>query len=293
MKKFLLTVLAGLIFVVITVEMLLRFTNRVTDVVLEENIDGDYLYKPHQQGKWIRGANAEIVSSFNINSTGWNSAIDYHFENQKKYIALIGDSYIEGFHVPTDKSIGRKLEKLLPGYIVHEYGKSSANAKDYAAFFHKYCSQGYEIIFIFIRNGDFRDSIPNVAGKGTLVPVNTKIRQLYSNIALLRYLNIQLGLLKNLSAISSNKIKRQNEHNKILPGKSRIDDQFQAFLSFFPQNVFFVYEEGSLNENMVKLLGRQAIKINHTRQPMNFGFDYHWNNDGRQNVAESLATILK
>lgn len=293
MKKFLFTILLGLLVVGLTTEILLRFTGKVTDVVVEENIDGDYLYKPHQQGKWIRGANAEIVSSFNINSSGWNSAIDYHFEHQKKHIALVGDSYIESFHVPTDSSIGRKLERLLPGYIVHEYGKSGANAKDYAAFFNKYCRQRYEIIFIFIRNGDFRDSIPNVAGRGTLAPVNTKIRKLYSNIALLRYLNIQLGLLKNLSAISLNKIKRQNEHNKILPVKSRIDDHFQAFLSSFPQNVFFVYEEGSLNENMVNLLDRRGIKIIHSRTPINFGFDYHWNNNGRQNVAETLVTILK
>lgn len=293
MKKFLFTILAGLMFVIITTGMLLRISGKVTDVVVEENINGDYLYKPGQKGKWIRGSNAEIISAFNINSTGWNSAIDYHFENEKKYIALIGDSYIEGFHVPTDSSIGRKLEKILPGCSVHEFGKSGANAKDYAAFFHEYCNQGYEKIFIFIRNGDFIKSIPNVAGRGKLVPGNTRIRQLYSNIALFRYLNIQLGLLKNLSAISPLKLTRQNEQKKAISHKILDYNNFKEYISSFPQNVYFVYEEGSLNENLVKILDRRGINIIHTRRPINFGFDYHWNNNGRWNVAETLATFLK
>lgn len=293
MKKFLFTILVGLMFVVIATEILLRLTGKVTDVVMEVNFDGDYLYKPLQEGKWIRGANGEIVSSFKINSTGWNSAVDYRFENEKKYIALVGDSYIEGFHVPTDSSIGRKIEKILPGYIVHEYGKSRANAKDYASFYHKYCNQGYEKIFIFIRNGDFINSIPNVAGMGQLVPGNTRIRQLYSNIALFRYLNIQLGLLKNLSAISPLKLIQRNEHKKAISHKIIDYNNFKEYTSTFPQNVYFVYEEGSLNENMVKLLGHRGIGIIHTRRPINFGFDYHWNNNGRWNVAETLATFLK
>jgi hypothetical protein len=293
MKKFLLTIIAGLIFVAVTTEILLRLTGKVTDVVMEENFDGDYLYKPYQQGKWIRGANAEIVSRFHINSTGWNSAVDYRFDHDKKYIALIGDSYIEGFHVSPDSSIGRKLEKLLPGYHVHEYGKSGANAKDFSAFHHKFCNKGYDKIFIFIRNGDFLGTTPNVASRGNLVPLNTKIRLIYSKIALLRYLNIQLGILKNISAISPNLLKNQNNRIEVIPHKIEDSINFKAYVSSFPQNVFFVFEEGSLNENTVKLLDRRGIKITHTRHPINFGFDYHWSNNGRWNVAETLATFLR
>ena len=73
-----------------------------------------------QQGKW------------RINNAGWNSAIDYQREKSKPRIAIIGDSYVEGFQVDVEKQFVQLLRDSVAGRKeVYSFGRAGAPLPQY------------------------------------------------------------------------------------------------------------------------------------------------------------------
>ena len=70
-------------------------------------------YLPNQGGHYVTGNRRMKYAKFNINDQGFNSFRAYNPTENTTDIALIGDSFIEGFHQDFDKSIGRKIENKL------------------------------------------------------------------------------------------------------------------------------------------------------------------------------------
>ena len=61
---------------------------------------------------FIKGKFPKFLKLENINNLGFNSVKDYDFNfNNKKSVAIIGDSFVEGFQVDVNKSIGRLMEE--------------------------------------------------------------------------------------------------------------------------------------------------------------------------------------
>ena len=55
-------------------------------------------WAPNQNGYSVTGNRRQNFSKFNINSFGYNSYREFTPSKDKKEIALVGDSFIEGFH---------------------------------------------------------------------------------------------------------------------------------------------------------------------------------------------------
>lgn len=117
------------------------------------------------EGMVTVGKSAEIRARWRINNAGWNSPVDYYpaEEREKKLIAVIGDSYIEGLHIDVDKSYPYLLrERLFPEYEhdVYTFGRSIYPLSQYLHI-SRYVKRQFrpDIIIFHIVYNDFDESI--------------------------------------------------------------------------------------------------------------------------------------
>ena len=87
---------------------------------------------PYQEGYSVTGNRRQNVGYYRINSMGFNSQYDVYEPTDKgKEIALIGDSFIEGFHQDVEVSLGQKVELLLKDeFRVYEFGYAGYDMAD-------------------------------------------------------------------------------------------------------------------------------------------------------------------
>ena len=209
MRKFATHIFTFLLLGTITLEVLIRIFNLAGHTVPQMNINGDILGKPNTDSVWVRGGVSEISSRYHFNPQGWNSLRDYEADSifpDSTKIALIGDSYIEGFHYDVDKSIGRIFEKKTNSIlIVHEFGNSGGNIKDFSMIYNKYNLRSYKLVFILIADGDLSSTNSSFMNQEKINPSKSLTRLIYSSSALLRYLNINHGLNKKINELLSSK----------------------------------------------------------------------------------------
>jgi len=168
-------------------------------------------------GVYTIGKFAQQRGRWRINNAGWNSDIDYFPRNQrtKLLIAIIGDSYIEAFHVDINKSITANLREKLHGrFDVYGFGKSGAPLSHYLQMT-RYVVKHFDpdIIVINVIHNDFDESLRRVLPQAYFLqieingseireasllstPMSAKpITKLVFHSAIVRYLyqNLRLG----------------------------------------------------------------------------------------------------
>lgn len=87
---------------------------------------------------FAKGKINQIQSRVRINNYGWSSAVDYYTKDKrnpnKKLIAIIGDSYLEGMYVSPQENFGQVLDSLLGDSIeIYTFGRSGAGIAHYSA----------------------------------------------------------------------------------------------------------------------------------------------------------------
>jgi len=114
-----------------------------------------------ENGLYTIGKFAQIRAKWRINNMNWNYPLDYYPIQQKKLIAVIGDSYIEAFQVDVDKNYPYLLrEKLKTDYEVYAFGASGFPLSQYlhvSRYVNKYFHPSI-LIFNIVYN-DFDESI--------------------------------------------------------------------------------------------------------------------------------------
>ena len=290
MKHFVTYILCLVLLFMVMLEATTRLFHLSSDVIPEANIGNNKLYLPHSEGIWIKGGRREITSHYKINAQGFNSLKDYNSRpDDKLNIAIIGDSYIEGFHVDVENSIGRQLEQLTQQTVeVHEYGKSSGNIVDYVQLFKQYTAQKYDYTFILLTDPDLAFYEAAFMGKGNTVTKSTSFKNVYTHFASIRYLNSNLMLNKKLQQLfrSVNPFKKSNASTD-----SNLNiDALQAFDS----SCVILYEPQRLDIDRIQnSLTIPSIPIKHQYIPDHEPFDYHWNTNGRHNCALTIKTYLE
>ena len=288
MRRFLVTLgIFGLLFIVFA-ELFLQFSGLASDVmdrVLTE--DQILVFQPGSEGYRTRGMRAEVNAHYHINQQGWNSSFDYE-QIDSQTIAIVGDSYIAGFWNDVDSTVAsllqRKISGAYPEVQVHSYGHPGANFLDYQNLSLILSDKGYRHIYVFINPKDFSAKKPSFTAvkkhKG-----RTGIRYWYRKSALLKYLNVNFGLQERLvtrrnSGKKKNKSAQQKGYQKAIA----------ALEAFTFENVVFFYEDPFFD---TLDLPNDLVKIEHTRQPMDHGFNGHWNVNGNKNAAESIYQYWK
>ena len=117
--------------------------------------------EPDRQFTWSRDWNFSIVNTVRINNAGFHSDVDYEADAPGALLAVVGDSFVEAFHVPWRRSCAGRLATLLePAARVYAFAQSGAGLSQYLAWA-RHARAAYRasgLVFIVIGN-DYGDSL--------------------------------------------------------------------------------------------------------------------------------------
>ena len=314
MKKLFFKITKYALLVLITLEMIIRISHLTKDYpvrIIDEF--GVEKWQPNQKGFSVTGNRRQNFSEFRINNSGFNSYREFEPSNDKKEIALVGDSFIEGFHQDYDNSIGKKIENVLTEYQVYEYGYAGYDLADQLNLIHQYKEDFKQIDYVFI-GLDFETDLKR--GEHKIIQDRMRLESpLYRNlrkIKLLTYLN-SIGVIDaikkrfiNLLSFKS-KVKKEvlnmKEEDLIKGMNQEYLTNFKTLLktySFDKERYILMIETNRTPEKFVSFLNSnkfQYIDLSHNLMkseiPTTLIYDKHWNDKGRSLVANSIVKYFK
>jgi len=99
MKKLILKCIAYAVLIVLLLEVYVRVFHLSKDYPVRF-VDTKQVekWRPNQNGYSVTGNRRQNFSKYHINNSGFNSYREFHPTKEKFELALVGDSFIEGFH---------------------------------------------------------------------------------------------------------------------------------------------------------------------------------------------------
>lgn len=301
------------VLILISLEVLVRvfhLTKDYPDRYVDEH--GVEKWLPNQNGYSVTGNRRQNFSEYHINSFGYNSYREFKPSKDKVEIALVGDSFIEGFHQNYYNSTGKKIENRLNGVEVYEYGYAGYDFADQIHLINKYKEQFDLIDFVFLGLKFENDLKRN---KYTILEERMKLESpLYKTMRqskLLVYLQT-IGLLETPRMLLSKVINlvlgsgKNNEAVKEVNVEDENNKYIANFISLintygFDKNRFvFLLNEEKTPEMFLDYLNYNGYKyldfgktLKSSKRPTNLIYDMHWNNHGRTLIAESIANYVQ
>lgn len=261
---------------------------------------------PNYRGYSVTGNRRQNFSEYHINNQGFNSYREFTPSYSKKELAIIGDSYIQGFHQNYYNSIGKKIEDRTNDLEVYEYGYAGWDLADQLHLLHAYSDDFDKIdnIVIYMK-------YPMDLGRAIYEPNTERIKLLNStpfkirdNIKLLYYAS-QIGFLdpiKNLLTGKQDTQQSDSYNNQEDAMDSLYIGNFDKLLETYPINKSKTSLLLDKRKTSVKFLehcknnGIDVIdfgsKFEESKKPVTLIYDMHWNNNGRTLVAESIIEHL-
>jgi len=308
----------------------------------------------HQSGTYRKGLRSEVKGKYRTNAAGWNSVHEYlETRGEATRIAVIGDSYVEAVQVDVDQAFPAILEANLTarGYPVEVYsfGVSGAALSEYLQIM-RYVYQKFrpDIAIVNLFYNDFTESLASTSSSRyrlrfkplspehfVSVPPEpytpSKIRRLFGESAVVRFLYYQIALSERLAALKRIFINpgvdvEQNVElsalqievlirgvtRHIFKEFKRLSDQagVKLLLSIdAPRQYIYqnknpgearVYRLNQISLNVTHALGIEMIDLTdafqkdykHHRERFEFQIDGHWNQRGHQVVGQTLSKFL-
>ncbi|MBQ4819544.1 hypothetical protein [Aquimarina sp. MMG016] len=270
---------------------------------------------PNQNGFSVTGNRRQNFSEYKINNSGYNSYREFNPTNNKVEIALVGDSFIEGFHQNYYNSIGKKVENAIPTIEVYEYGYAGYDFADQLHLVQSYKNQfnliDHVILGIKFSNDLTRGEYKVVTGRLNL---ESPLNRLLKKSKLLVYCK-SIGILdppqkliyrvksmlrpaqkvKQLSDEEAERLKEEKDKVYLANFESLVttygydkkrftlllDSRITSpmFLSYLKENGFSYIDFS----NSFEKTDRSTTLI----------YDRHWNNHGRELVAKVIIDYLK
>jgi hypothetical protein len=314
MKKLFLKSLLYLVLILLVLEFLVRILHLTKDYPVRYVDEyGVEKWVPNQEGFSVTGNRRQNFSKYHINNTGFNSYREYNPSKDKVEIALVGDSFIEGFHQNYYNSIGKKIENSLNDIEVYEYGYAGYDLADELHLINQYKSTfdliDHVILGIKFENDLTRGEYGILADRMKLEsPVYRAMRQ----IKLLVYLQ-NIGAFdgprelvrKLLSGGSNNDVKRtveeEDAHRKELEIKyiNNFENLVRLY-EFDKERFIFLLDTSKTPPIFLEYLTHNNFKyidfsnvLKNSKTPTTLIFDKHWNNHGRTLIAQIIAEYIK
>ena len=70
-------------------------------------------FRPNESWRYSAGWDFFIVNAMRTNNAGWVSEVDYVRESDRPLLAFVGDSYVEGDHLPWADTCHGRLARSL------------------------------------------------------------------------------------------------------------------------------------------------------------------------------------
>lgn len=311
MKKLFLRLVCYGFCIVITLEGLVRVFHLTKDYPVRfVDERGVERWLPNQKGYSVTGNRRQNFSKFNINSSGFNSFRDFEPTKDNIEVALIGDSFIEGFHQDYDKSIGYKIESKVPDVAVYEMGYAGYDFADQMHLIYQYQSF-FDLIDRVVIYLKFEDDLtrPKYEILEDRLKLETPIYRSLREIKLLVYLQ-NIGAFTSVEKLRENlvSIGREKRLNPIQDDVF-IQNRDISYLNNFKSLVetygydksrfVLLLDEASTPPMFLDYLEKNNYsyidfgkKINNSKVATTLIYDQHWNNYGRTLVANLIADYI-
>ncbi len=260
---------------------------------------------PNYRGYSVTGNRRQNFSEYHINNQGFNSYREFTPSYTKQELAIIGDSYIQGFHQNYYSSIGKKIEDRTKDLEVYEYGYAGWDLADQLHLLQAYSEDFDKIDHIVIYM-----KYPMDLGRSVYEPNTNRIRLLNSttfkvrdNIKLLYYAS-QIGFLDPLKNLLLEKQDAQkiSGNNQDVSSDSLYISNFDELLAKYPINKLktsLLLDKRKTSIEFLehcKKIGIDVIdfggEFEKSKKPVTLIYDMHWNNNGRSLVAKSVIDHL-
>ena len=312
MKKFILKTVLYIFLILIALELTVRALHLYTEDP-PRFIDDQGVEKrvPGHNGYAVTGNRNQNFSEFHINSDGFNSFREFEPTKDKFEIALIGDSFIEGFHQDFYDSTGKKIEKALnDGTEVYEYGYAGYDLANQMHLINAYHDQ-FELIdeiFIYLNyesdlgRGEYK---PN---KQRIAMLRSTVFKIRDNIKLLAY-GSKIGIVEPLKKLVTGKAFQESsegfETNKITVPKKKDEEYLANFKSLVELYGFdkckttILLDSRKTSDSFLEYCRQNEIKyldfapaFEKTTKPVTLIYDHHWNNHGRDLIANVISDYV-
>ncbi|WP_445381931.1 hypothetical protein [Robiginitalea sp. IMCC43444] len=311
-RKFILRIVIYGVLILCLLEVLVRVFHLHKDTP-SRIIDayGVEKWAPNQQGYSVTGNRRQNVGEYRINASGFNSYREFNPTIEAYEVALIGDSFIEGFHQDYDQSIGKKIEEQLPDFNVYEYGYAGYDLADELHLIKAYDSvfQKIDKIFIYLKYpDDLRRDTYSVSQERMRLEKGiyrflkySKVLVYCQNIGLLSAITRSISQLKTVLIPTDNR-----------PGNTDISPSAmeKRYLSNFKKlweewvaesgKIVLLLDKKTFPEGFIQYLEGQDISyldygpaLDKAAKPVTLIYDQHWNDYGRGLIAAEIADFLK
>ncbi|WP_103864242.1 hypothetical protein [Aquimarina sp. I32.4] len=268
-------------------------------------------WQPNQNGFSVTGNRRQNFSEYHINASGYNSYREFTPTKDKVEIALVGDSFIEGFHQNYYNSIGKKIEKTLPEIEVYEYGYAGYDFADQLHLIHSYSNQfdaiDHVILGIKFSNDLTRSEYSVIKER---LALESPINNLLKKSKLLVYCK-SIGILTPLQKLTSGLINLFNtpqEAIAITPEsairiKNKKEDEYlsnfkklvskygfdkKRFTLLLDTRITSPFFLSYLQQNKFKYIDF-ASSFEVSKSPTSLIYDKHWNNHGRGIITSLIV----
>ena len=316
MKKFIVKTVIYIALILLIVEIMVRVFHLYTEDP-PRYIDEFGVEKrvPGYTGYAVTGNRNQNYSRFNINNSGFNSHREFTPTKDKFEIALIGDSFIEGFHQDYYDSTGKKIEDRVPDCEVYEYGYAGydlANQMHLIKAYKKDFDLIDEIIIYLNYESDLDRGVyePNYDRIKMLVSTPFKIRD---NIKILAY-GSKIGILEPLKRMVSGKVFEEPENAYKTNEMKTIDDaqqktidlqrieNFKSLINLYgfdKNKTTILLDLRKTSQRFIDYCIANNItyidfgdNFKKSRRGTNLIYDKHWNNHGRDIIALTIADYI-
>jgi len=316
MKKLITKTSLYLLIFLFSLEILVRVFHLAKDTptrFLDEHKVEKWL--PNQSGYDVTGNRRQNFSEYHINNSGFNSYREFTPSSNIIEVAIIGDSFIEGFHQNYYNSIGKKIENKL-NIEVYEYGYAGYDFADQLHLISAYQDQfdliDHVILGIKFSNDLTRGEYHVVTSRLQLEsPLNkilkkSKLLVHAKSIGLLDppKLLIQniINLISKPKNITSSAKDGDDKSNKAKQLELTYLNNFETLISKynFNKEKFTLLLDSSITPSIfINYLNANGINyidfspsFEKTKKPTTLIYDRHWNNHGRTLISEVISSYL-
>ncbi|CAM4294223.1 hypothetical protein [Zobellia nedashkovskayae] len=317
MKKFILKSVLYILLILLLLEVIVRVFHLYTeDPPRFIDVYGVEKRVPDHDGYAVTGNRNQNYSKFHINKAGFNSFREFTPSADKYEMALVGDSFIEGFHQDFSNSIGKQIENQTEGVEVYEYGYAGYDFANQMHLVH-----AYEKDFQFIDQIVLYLNYENDLGRAVYEPNKDRIKMLSStlfkirdNIKLLAY-GSKIGIVEPLKKLAqrgvafnepekgyqTNELK-DSEEEELKRDQKRIEN-FKSLINLYgldKSKTSLLLDSRKTSERFLDFCRNNGIRyidfapnFEASKKPTTLIYDHHWNAHGRSLIAKELADYLK
>lgn len=315
MKKLFLKSGLYVVLVLLALELLVRVFHLTKDYP-SRYVDefGVEKWRPNQEGYSVTGIRRQNFSKYHINNSGFNSYREFVPTMDKRELALVGDSFIEGFHQHYYNSIGKKIENQVSGLEVYEYGYAGYDFADQLHLIHAYkdifSNIDHVVLGLKFENDLTRSEYQVLQERMNLEsPLYKNLRK----IKLLVYAQNSGALtpVKNMVSKLFSLGKKQGQTNA-RPDRNSNNPSVRDSIYFnnfkqlvaaygYDKHRFILLLDGSvtpaffldyLNKNHFEYIDFHKTLAS-SKKPTTLIYDRHWNDHGRNIIANLISSYIK